>query len=86
MIQFIIYNIIVIFEILLPSILNQSKNTFKFYYNNKKIFDLIILISFYCLTLYKYIILDLETEEINLLLKLLTGGLNISYFIYKMIK
>lgn len=90
MIKFILDHIIDIFEILLPTILLNFKKLTKksqsFYKKNKKIINLIIFIALFFRTVYKYIILDLHIEEVNLLIKIITSGLNILYLLYKMLK
>lgn len=90
MIQFFIDHIIDIFEILLPTLLIQFKNLSQksqnFYKKYKEEINILIFTILFCRTLYKYIILDLSIEEVNLLIKIITSGLNILYLIYKLIK
>jgi len=90
MIQFFIDHVIDIFEILLPTLLIQfkhlSKKSKNFYKNHKERINMLIFIVLFCRTLYKYAILDLKIEEVNLLIKIITSGINILYLTYKLIK
>ena len=47
---------------------------------------MLIFTVLFCRTLYKYAILDLKIEEVNLLIKIITSGINILYLTYKLIK
>ena len=90
MIQFFIDHIIDIFEILLPTllinILKFKSKVSEFLQKYKEEINILIFTILFCRTLYKYIILDLSIEEVNLLIKIITSGLNILYLIYKLIK
>ena len=90
MIHFFIDHIIDIFEILLPTFLIQFKNLSKksknFYKNHKEAINILIFTVLFFRTLYKYVILDLKIEEVDLLIKIVTSGINILYLTYKLIK
>ena len=86
MIQFFIDHIIDIFEILLPTLLIQFKNLSQksqnFYKKYKEEINILIFTILFCRTLYKYIILDLSIEEVNLLIKNYNKW--IKYFIFNL--
>jgi hypothetical protein len=90
MIYFFIDHIIDIFEILLPTLLIQfkhlSKKSQNFYKIHKESINILIFIVLFCRTLYKYAILDLKIEEVDLLIKIITSGINIVYLTCKLIK